>query len=192
MTQEGIASAPQGQQVSTAGHRARRSYRALLSLAATAVLLSGCAVRYGPRVPGLQPGYEEQRLGEATYQVRIGEAWPKDWPDLEKFAMYRAAEVAESRGFDFFEVLAASSQVNSYAVATPATATTTGTAFGAGGSVMYSATTTVTPGASGSIQGGWYTLEFRLLDPAQAQKALRVVDARQVRKDLAYFIESRR
>lgn len=59
----------------------------LLSIAVIITMIIGCSVRYGPRIPGFQPGYEEERLGEDTYQVRIGEAWPKDWQDLEKFAL---------------------------------------------------------------------------------------------------------
>ena len=61
------------------------------------ILLAACSVRYGPRVPGFVPGYVDQQLGDSTYQVKVGEAWPKDWPDLEKFALYRAAEIT-SRG----------------------------------------------------------------------------------------------
>ena len=41
----------------------------LLLLLFIASTLSACAVRYGPRIPGIQPGYVEQRLGEMTYQI---------------------------------------------------------------------------------------------------------------------------
>jgi integrase len=34
------------------------------------LLLSACSVRYGPRVPGFQPGYEAERLGERTYHIQ--------------------------------------------------------------------------------------------------------------------------
>ena len=71
----------------------------IVSLAA---FVAGCSVRYGPRIPGFQPGYVDQRLGEQVYQVRIGEAWSKDWPDLEKFAMYRAAELTKLSGCRYF------------------------------------------------------------------------------------------
>jgi len=68
-------------------------------LLAVSLLLGACSVTYGPRIPGFVPGYVDSRLGENTYQVKIGEAWPKDWPDLEKFAMYRAADFTSGKIF---------------------------------------------------------------------------------------------
>lgn len=157
-----------------------------------AVVLSGCAVRYGPRIPGIQPGYIDQRLGEQTYQVRIGEAWSKDWADLEKFAMYRAAELTKAAGQRYFAVSNATTSISSYTVTTPATATTTGTVNRVGNTAFINATTTVNPGSSSTIQGGWYTLDFRVLSDADLPNYPRVVDAEQVMQDLKYFIDSRR
>lgn len=133
---------------------------------------AGCAVRYTARVPGFQPGYTDQQLGESTYQVKIGEAWPKDWPDLEKFAMYRAAEITESTGKRYFAVLNASSQTNTYYIT--------------------SATTTTTPGTTSAISGGWYILDFKVLLDSETNSHDRVVDSQQVKRDLQYFINSRR
>lgn len=169
-----------------------RPHRALVGALIASAMLTGCGVRYVARVPGMQPGYEEQRLGDATYQVRIGEAWPKDWPDLEKFAMYRAAELTEQRGFRYFQVLNASSAVNSYALPSTAVVQTSGMATRTGTTVNYTATsvTTTTPGPV--ISGGWYTLDFKMLSAEQAREAAAVVEAAQVKQDLRYFIDSRR
>ena len=89
-----------------------------------ALFLLGCSVRYVERVPGIQPGYVDQQLGENTYQVKIGEAWPKDWADLEKFAMYRAAEITESKGKRYFTVLNSSSQTSTYYISTQSSSST--------------------------------------------------------------------
>src|SRR3954469_9804358 len=41
-------------------HRNTMMHRLLIALIFTH--LTGCAVRYGPRIPGFQPGYEQERL----------------------------------------------------------------------------------------------------------------------------------
>jgi hypothetical protein len=165
-----------------------------LVVAVASILLAGCAasVKYAPRVPGFQPGYVEQRLGDDTYQVRIGEAWPKDWPDLEKFAMYRAAEITQLRGLPYFQVINASSQVSNYEIKSPAISTTTGTASRVGNTTFVNATTTTTPASTSTISGGWYTLDFRVVAEAGSGASAPVVDAQQVIRDLRYFIDSRR
>ena len=157
-----------------------------------AAILAGCSVRYGPRIPGFQPGYVDQRLGELTYQVRIGEAWSKDWPDLEKFAMYRAAELTKLSGNRYFVVINATTSISSYQIASPATATTRGTVNRYGDTAYFNAVTTVSPSSTTSIQGGWYTLDFRVLKDTELSGYSRVVDADQVMRDLEYFIASRR
>jgi hypothetical protein len=161
----------------------------IVSLAA---FLAGCSVRYGPRIPGFQPGYVDQRLGEQVYQVRIGEAWSKDWPDLEKFAMYRAAELTKLSGSRYFLVMNATTSISSYQITSPATATTRGTVNRYGDTAYFNAVTTITPSSTTSIQGGWYTLDFRVLKDAELTGYSHVVDADQVMRDLEYFIASRR
>jgi len=157
-------------------------------------LLTGCAanVKYAPRVPGFQPGYVETRLGENTYQVRIGEAWPKDWPDLEKFAMYRAADVTQAKGMRYFKVISASTRISNYEIRSPAFSTTTGTVTMAGSTALISTTTTTISGSTSTLTGGWYTLDFRLIPDAELKGVEMVVDSQQVIKDLRYFIDSRR
>ncbi len=167
-----------------------RSPLRLVVLVLLAAILSSCAVRYGPRIPGIQPGYVEQRLGERTYQIKIGEAWPKDWPDLEKFAMYRAAEVTREQGQRYFAVIEATTQIHRYEITSPAVATTQGTANTVGGTTFVSATTTITPARTSTISGGWYTLEYRILTADELKSHNRVIDGEQVMKDLRYFIDS--
>lgn len=152
------------------------------------VLISSCSVRYGPRIPGFQPGYEEEQLGKDTFHVRIGEAWPKDWQNLEKFALYRAAESTMEKGKFFFAVLKASSQIASYA--TPVVSQSTGS-VNAVGQTAYINVTTVSSGG-GSIQGGWYYLDYKIIEEKDASSYKTVVDARVIREDLRDFIDQRR
>jgi hypothetical protein len=153
---------------------------------------TGCSVRYAARVPGFQPGYTDQRLGESTYQIKIGEAWPKDWPDLEKFAMYRAAEITESTGKRYFAVLNASSQTSTYYITSPTSSTTSATGTRIGNTTYINANTTTTPGTTSTISGGWYILDFKVLSDSETNSHNRVVDGQQVKRDLQYFINSRR
>jgi hypothetical protein len=155
-------------------------------------LLSACAVRYGPRIPGIQPGYVDERLGEKTYQVRIGEAWPKDFPDLEKFAIYRAADITRTSGQRYFVILNATTQVRNYEIMSPAVSNTTATANTVGNTTFITATTTTTPGRSSTVSGGWYTLDFRIISQSDLSNHSKVVDSEQVINDLRYFIEGRR
>ena len=156
------------------------------------VVSAGCSVRYTARVPGFQPGYTDQQLGESTYQVKIGEAWQKDWPDLEKFAMYRAAEITESAGKRYFTVLNASSQTSTYYITSPATSTTSAMGTRIGNTTYVNATTTTRPGTTSAISGGWYILDFKVLSDSETNNHDRVVDGQQVKRDLQYFINSRR
>lgn len=154
--------------------------------------LCGCSVHYGPRIPGFLPGYVDKRLGEFTYQVRIGEAWPKDWHDLEKFALYRAAEITKEKGFRYFEVINSSTTIKNYVINTPQTTTTSGTANFYGNTAHYNAVSTTTGGGASTISGGWYTLDFKLLRDATALDHKNVIDADVIISDLNYFIDGRR
>lgn len=152
------------------------------------ILLSSCSVRYGPRIPGFQPGYQEEKLGKNTFHVRIGEAWPKDWSNLEKFALYRAAERTTENGKIFFAVLSASSQITSYA--TPIISSSTGS-VNVVGQTAYINSNTVTSGGS-SIQGGWYYMDYKIVEEKDAPSYKTVIDARAVMEDLKEFIDQRR
>ena len=131
-------------------------------------------------------------LGENTYQVKVGEAWPKDWPDLEKFALYRAAEVTMQNGRRYFVVLKASSRVNNYTIPIPSTTTTTGTVNTIGSTAFINATSTTTGGGSANISGGWYIVEYMLIPDEDVGKHENVVDATAVINNLKYFVDSRR
>jgi hypothetical protein len=157
-----------------------------------ALAASGCAVRYGPRIAGIQPGYEDERLGETTYQVRIGEAWAKDWADLEKFAIYRAADIAEQAGYKHFAVVSATTQINQYQIQSPSTSNTVGTISGTGRNAYVNLTTTTQQGTTSNISGGWYYLVFKLVPTSEMSQYERVVDVAIVKSDLKYFIEKRR
>ncbi len=147
---------------------------------------------YVPRIPGVQPGYVDEQLGSTTYQVRIGEAWSSDWPNLEKFALYRAADVAQSKGFRYYAVLNASSYTNTYYITTPSTSFTSGTANVVGNTAYISSRTTTTPGVTTGISGGWYIMDYKLISPSDIKSYDRVVDAEVVKEDLKLFIEQRR
>jgi len=164
----------------------------ILITALAAFLLNSCSVHYGPRVPGFVPGYVDNQLGDNTYQIKIGEAWPKDWPDLEKFAMYRASEITQERGLRYFVVTSASTQVSTYTINTPATTHTTGTANVIGNTAYINTTSTTTGGGSSNISGGWYILDFKVLKESDLPSYEKVVDSESVMIDLKYFIDARR
>ena len=166
--------------------------RVLVLIALLAV--AGCAtsIRYAPRVAGILPGYHDQQLGTNTYQVQVGEAWPKDWPDLEKYAMYRAAEITVEQNQRYFVVLNASTRVSHYTIATPSTTTTSGTANTYGSTTRFNATSTTTGGGNAVISGGWYTLDFKIIGESDLSSYREAVDSQIVMDELRYFIDSRR
>lgn len=163
-----------------------------LILLVVAAFVCGCSVRYAQRVPGLSPGYVDTRLGEDTWQVTIGEAWPRDWPDLAKFAIYRAAEKTQQSGRRYFSIRDTNTRTTSSTIETPGTSTTTVTASRVGSTVYADAVTRTLPGSSVTIEGGFYTLEYRILKDNAAPNNERVVDSEEVIRDLKYFIDRRR
>ena len=154
------------------------------------LFLCGCSVRYTERVPGIQPGYVDSQLGQDTYQVKIGEAWQKDWADLEKFALYRASEITKSKNRRYFLILNSSTQISTNYLTIPSSTTTNSTASVSGTTAYISSTSTSTPSVTAPISGGWYTLDFRVL--ANADATGKVVDAQQIIHDYQIFIDSRR
>ncbi|WP_438979037.1 CC0125/CC1285 family lipoprotein [Polynucleobacter sp.] len=154
------------------------------------LFLCGCSVRYTERVPGIQPGYVDSQLGQDTYQVKIGEAWQKDWADLEKFALYRASEITKSKNRRYFLILNSSTQISTNYLTIPSSTTTNSTASVSGSTAYISSTSTSTPSVTAPISGGWYTLDFRVL--ANADATGKVVDAQQIIHDYQIFIDSRR
>ncbi len=156
------------------------------------LVLSGCSVRYVPRIPGFQPGYKDVRLGERSYQVTIGEAWPKDWRDLEKFALYRAAELTKGMGLRYFAILDSSTQTTQATINTPSNSYTTGTASIYGSTAIVNTRTVTNPGVPINLEGRFYTLEFEALPSLTDSKGREVKDSQEVMDSLKYFIDARR
>ena len=156
------------------------------------LVLSNCSVRYTPRIPGFQPGYTDLRLGERSYQVTIGEAWPKDWRDLEKFALYRAAELTKGMGLRYFAILDSSTQTTQTTINTPSNSYTTGTASIYGNTAIVNTRTVTNPGAPITLQGRFYRLEFEALTGLNESKGRAVKDSQEVMDSLKYFIGARR
>lgn len=177
-----------------------RNHIAVVLLAC--LIFNGCAswstqLKYRQRsyIPGPGKsviGYEDEQLGEYRYQVRVGEAWPKDWSNLEKIAMYRAADITKRRGEKFFVIVDGSNITTDHVISTPQTTYTTGSATAIGSSIYGSATSTTYGGTTGVISGGWYYLDFRIVPQAEVQNLSGLISADQVMKDLEYFISKRR
>jgi hypothetical protein len=106
--------------------------------------------------------------------------------------MYRAAELTQQSGKRYFAVLAASSRVSHYAMPLPSTSQTTGTVGVFGNTAYVNTTTTTTGGGNLNISGGWYTLDFKVLDDSAAGTRPDIVDSEEVKKNLNLFIDSRR
>ncbi len=164
----------------------------LLSVVFVLIFLAGCGVKYAPRVPGFCPGYTDNRLGEYTYQVVIGEAWSRDWPNLEKFAVYRAAELTKNSGRNYYVVLSASSRITTSSYTTPTTATTVGSINTVGNTAYLNSTTRYSGGNTISAQGGWYYLDFKMISDGEISDYNQVVSADKVMAELQYFIDKNR
>lgn len=161
-------------------------------LVITALILGGCSVRYTERIPGVQPGYVDNQLGQDTYQVKIGEAWPKDWADLEKFALYRASDITVSKNQRYFRILNSSTQISTYYFTTPASTTTSSTASISGNTAYITSNSVSSPSVTAPISGGWYILDFRIVTNDEEMSKGRIVDAQRIMKDYQYFIDGRR
>jgi len=154
--------------------------------------VSACATPYAPRIPGLAAGYEEEQLGDRTYQVRVGQGWPSDRPNLGKFALYRAAEITLAKGHRFFNIMSSSDFSQSYSIYAPSVSNTTVSGNVVGRTFSGTATTTTTAGGPVSIDAHWSHIDFRLIDESDVKNYERVVDARKVIDDLKFFIDRRR
>ena len=90
-------------------------------------------------------GYRDAKLVERSYQVTIGEAWPKDWRDLEKFALYRAAELTKGMGLRYFAILDSSTQTTQATINTPSNSYTAETPSIHGNTAIVNALTVTNP-----------------------------------------------
>jgi hypothetical protein len=153
-----------------------------IALLLVVLLLGACATKYQRRVPGLFAGYEDEPLGERTYQVRVGKGFTSERPKLAKFALYRAAEITKAQGFSSFVILNGSDFTGS---------TTTVTAvpvWGSAGPHSFAGSAIVPM----TVQEQWSYLDIRLLSQDERAQYPNAVDADQVMRDLSVFIEHHR
>lgn len=171
------------------------SLRNTIAVVALTVMLAACAAQplsYGPRLQDGTPGFEDIQLGDGTWQVRLAGMRPDDWPDLGKFARYRAAEITQQQGAAAFVVTDEAQYVQSYRVPEPRPSVFVGSGFGLYGPRPGFASFGTGFGYGGQVrQEGTYTLDFRLLDAAQAQTAPQAQFPDQVQRDLGLFIRQR-
>jgi hypothetical protein len=83
----------------------RTMKKALLGI--LAALLVGCALStpYQPVNFLGRGGYLDERISDDTYRVAFYGAGTTKAPAMHAMVLYRTAEIASSRGFDYFEVL---------------------------------------------------------------------------------------
>jgi hypothetical protein len=77
----------------------------LISLAFT---LSACATNYGKNAGGLfsGTGYQDIPIDSTTYRIVFyGSHGSTSLEQVDRYAFYRAAELTEEKGFDYFIVL---------------------------------------------------------------------------------------
>ena len=75
-------------------------------IAFCAVALSSCVTKYAQR--GSWPdmyGYSDEPIDSTTYQVTFAGNSATSPVDVDRYALYRAAEVTVDKGFDYFVVL---------------------------------------------------------------------------------------
>jgi hypothetical protein len=166
--------------------------RLLCALMAVVLGLAGCATRYERRIPGLYAGYEDEQLGDRTYQVRVGKGWASDRPNLEKYALYRAAEITTEKGYHYFAIIGTNNFAINRALYAPSVSNTNVTGTMIGRTFTGTAVTTTTGGRAGVIEEHWAHLDFRLLDASEIRAHSDVIDAQKVISDLKFFIDRRR
>lgn len=160
--------------------------------------LSGCSswsttlkYREASYIPGAHRsviGYRDEKLGEMRYQIYAGQAWPKDWQNLSKIAIYRAADLTVQNGYKYFTVISDFADAQHYAI--PGNSTTRTTANVVGNAVY--ATSYTTHNSGGSISGGTYYLDFLILKDDEVNSYEKVFSAEKVMNELRFFIESRK
>lgn len=166
-----------------------------------ALLISGCSswstdLKYRKKsyIPGSDSaviGYEDSQIGEKSYIVKVGQAWPSDWPNLEKVALYRAAEITKSRGGTAFIVHNSEMIQDNYLLRNPTTVNTFGSANSYNGQTNFSATSYISGGGSSVIQGGRYFLEFTIiLSNEKISINDKIIYPDEVFKRFGYYIDS--
>jgi hypothetical protein len=110
---------------------------------------------------------------------------------MQKFALYRAAELALQKGYRYFAITSSNNFAESIGIYAPTVSTSTVT--GSVGTIPFSGTATTIgpPHQAGVIEAHWVSLDFRLLEPAEITTSTNVVEAQKVIDDLRLFIERR-
>lgn len=86
------------------GTRAGRRRIGAACLAAWALLLCGCATRYGPASRSIRGGYEDARLDEHTFQVGFKGNGYTSRDTVYRFFLRRCAELALNAGCSHFVI----------------------------------------------------------------------------------------
>lgn len=110
-----------------------------LSLAASAIALTGCMTAYQP--DGLTGGYSETQVAENVWKVSFkGNGYTRR-ERAEDMALLRSAELTLQQGYSYFAFADSNSRVETMGgMVTPVTTTTTGNAYRSGNMVSGSAT----------------------------------------------------
>ena len=80
----------------------RRLRRA--ALLAAVLIATACSTQYRPRIPLVNEGFEEERIGWRTWTIWVGVGWQQELPRLGQYALFRAAEIATAHGLNYFAV----------------------------------------------------------------------------------------
>ena len=74
----------------------------LISLAFT---LSACATKYSTMRPDTGTGYSQWQIDSTMWEVRFIANARTGFPTVNRYALYRSAELASVHGYDYFRVL---------------------------------------------------------------------------------------
>lgn len=119
--------------------------KTLLSLVATTLFMSGCAV-YGPN-NFFTGGYNDVRLAPDVFRITFqGSAW-SGAQNAQDLAILRAADITVKNGFSYFAVMTSADGALNASFTTPGQLVATG--YGAGN--MYYVRGTYTPGSTIAI-----------------------------------------
>src|SRR5215475_6020311 len=127
----------------------------------------------------------------ATFESAMRKAKTRQ-ANLEKYALYRAAEITTEKGYRYFAVIGRSNFAISRAYYAPSVSTTNMTGTVTGGMLTETAVTMTTGGGVGVIDEHWAHLDFRLVDAREIAAHRNVIDAQKVIADLKFFIDRRR
>jgi len=133
-------------------------------------------------------GYDETKISDLRYEVYAGQAWPKDYKNLHKIALYRAAELTQNHGHKYFYIVDQDMRTQTYGMPIYQNSQINGHVSG---NTLYATANTTTTGG-GAISGGKYYLDFIIVPENKTQEFDHIISAEKVIKSLKYFIERRR